>query len=443
MNKISKVAAAGAVAVSLSLGGLVAISAPASAAEVRATTSTKAKITTQPKSTSVVVGKVAKFTVKAKGTSLKYQWYSKKSGSSKWVKATGSTAKKSIYKVKATTKNSGTQFRVVVSNKLGSTKSKSVKLTVQTKPKITSQPKSFSATAGQSKNLTVAAKGNSLKYQWQQGNSAGWSNISGANAATYKFKVKSGATKYRVIVKNAAGKATSSQVTVTGVVAPKITQSPVTTTVALGSSTTLSVKATGTPLKYQWQTYDYDTERWNNVTGATKSTLTVKGTEKSQIDRFRVVVSNSLGSKVSDVAYVVVISSASAPFAPETVVTTTEYGFMVTQTYTNDLSDGTSQTYAGVAYCYMNSDYSGLPWMDLDVWYVGTDGYYYDHGGWYVDGDIWDTDIVYDGDCDTFIATALVPTNAVYGGSWYIYDRYAIAPFDELYIQGAVSPIPW
>jgi len=62
------------------------------AAEMNSETATvekvaaKAKITIQPKNQeNILVGKTAKFTVKASGKKLKYQWYYKEAGSSKFV----------------------------------------------------------------------------------------------------------------------------------------------------------------------------------------------------------------------------------------------------------------------------------------------------------------------------------------------------------------------
>lgn len=442
MNKVSKVASASLLAFSLALSGATIASASSPSAEVRATTSAKAKITTQPKSTSVATGKVAKFTVKAKGSGLKYQWYSKKAGSSKWIKASGSTAKKATYKVKASTKNSGSQFRVIVSNKSGKATSKSVKLTVQTKPKVTTQPKSLSAKIGTSKTLSVKAKGNSLKYQWQQKASSGWSNISGAKKSSYKFSVKSGTTTYRVIVSNAAGKTASAQAAVTGVSTPKISKQPESSSVYIDESTTLSVTATGGALKYQWEKYDSQSETWQKVNGANSAKLTVKGTKNSQSGEYRVKVSNALGTATSTSAYVVVFSSEDAAFAADTAVVATDYGFIFSTTETYDDEEyGVTAAVAEVFFCYFNEDYLGYPDSDLALRYFGTDGYYYDNAGAYLPGDLSDTGVYIDGECDYFYATAIVPTEAVYGGSWYIWDKYGTAPFDELYIEGAKSPI--
>ncbi|WP_029067724.1 immunoglobulin domain-containing protein [Jonesia quinghaiensis] len=169
------------------------------------------KVSAQPKALTQANGKAAKFTVKATGKSLKYQWYIKKPGSSKWVKATGASAKKATYSVKSTTKLNGSQVRVIVTNTKGKVTSKAAKLTVVTTPKISAQPKNVNVEAGSKVSFTTKATGGSLKYQWQVNDGSGWKNVSGATKATYSFTARSKheLNGYRVVVTNKAGKKTS------------------------------------------------------------------------------------------------------------------------------------------------------------------------------------------------------------------------------------------
>lgn len=75
-------------------------------------------ITQQPKSVKISCSDTAKFTVKAEGKGLKYQWYYKKSGSSKWVKWAGhNTATTSAI---SNTSWKGMQVRCVVTDANGS-----------------------------------------------------------------------------------------------------------------------------------------------------------------------------------------------------------------------------------------------------------------------------------------------------------------------------------
>ena len=77
-----------------------------------------ATVKTQPKSTAVVSGKTAKVTVKAVGDGLKYTWYYKNKGASKFTKASTTSA---TYSVKMTSKVNGRQVYCVVKDKYGKT----------------------------------------------------------------------------------------------------------------------------------------------------------------------------------------------------------------------------------------------------------------------------------------------------------------------------------
>jgi len=75
-------------------------------------------ITTQPKTTTVKKNATAKVTVKASGDGLKYTWYIKNAGSSKYSK---SSVTKSTYSVKMTSKANGRYVYCVVTDKYGKT----------------------------------------------------------------------------------------------------------------------------------------------------------------------------------------------------------------------------------------------------------------------------------------------------------------------------------
>lgn len=91
----------------------------------------KTKITKQPKS--ATIGRYgtrtsATFTVKAKGTKLRYRWQYQLTGSTTWTSIARATKKS--YKAKAADWSAGAKFRVVVKGKKGTAKSKAATLTV-------------------------------------------------------------------------------------------------------------------------------------------------------------------------------------------------------------------------------------------------------------------------------------------------------------------------
>jgi hypothetical protein len=180
-------------------------------------------ISTQPANQTVTAGQTATFAVVATGTApLAYQW--QKNGAN----IAGATS--TSYTTPATTTaDSGSTFRVVVTNSAGSATSNAATLTVNpapVAPTITAQPVNVTVTAGQTATFTVVATGTApLNYQWQKNGA----NIAGATSTSYTTPATttadSGST-FRVVVTNSAGSATSNAATLT-VNAPAIQVNPV------------------------------------------------------------------------------------------------------------------------------------------------------------------------------------------------------------------------
>jgi hypothetical protein len=170
------------------------------------------KITTQPTSQSVSVGKTATFSVTATGTApLAYQW--QRSGTA----IAGATAASYTTPAAASTDN-GATFTVKVTNSVNTVTSNPATLTVTTAavaPTIVTQPASQSVTVGQSATFTVVASGTApLTYQWLKNGTA----ITGATAGSYATPAAAttdnGAT-FKVTITNSIGAITSSAATLT------------------------------------------------------------------------------------------------------------------------------------------------------------------------------------------------------------------------------------
>src|SRR5699024_10658430 len=184
-------------------------------------------------------------TVKATGKSLTYRWQTKAQGAKTWKPVKGAT--KRTLKVRATTKNDGSSFRVIVSKGRTKVTSTIARLTTISAPRPTSQPKAVTATAGTTATFTVAASGRDLTYTWQS-RAAGattWSSVGSSRRLKVSAKAALHGTSYRVIVRNAAGKATSRRVTLSVPTAPSVTMQPTSVRVTAGERVSLTVAATG------------------------------------------------------------------------------------------------------------------------------------------------------------------------------------------------------
>ena len=205
---------------------------------------------------------------------------------------------------------------------------------------VTTQPTGGSYLPGQSANLTVAASvgyGGPLQYQWQKETSPGvWTDVSGATNATLSFIPVAGtnAGTYRCRISNQAGSGNPVywvySNTATIQVAPDIviTTQPVGGDFNIGNSTTLTVAATvseGT-LSYQWQRnigFGYQ-----NIPGATGTTLDLLSLTVSDAGSYRCVVTNthSLGTYSKNSAVAVVNVSSGAVFRVDPTATGAEDG---------------------------------------------------------------------------------------------------------------------
>ena len=166
-------------------------------------------IKAQPKSVAVNNGATAKFSVKATGKNLKYQWEVSTDGGETWenvTKATKSSLSVKTVKAMAETEN---LYRCKVSNADGSVYTDAVTLTVNlVPPVITGQPDNISVYNTKKASFTVKAK-NSKSFQWEVSEDGeSWEAIAGATKASYSltadYKAMNG-KQYRCKVSNADG----------------------------------------------------------------------------------------------------------------------------------------------------------------------------------------------------------------------------------------------
>ena len=174
-------------------------------------------ITVQPKKQEALKGKKATFTVKAAGDGLSYQWYRQQKGSSSWIKLIGCKRATLTFVVKPDM--DGYKYRCEIKNSSGKVTSKTAKLIVVTKPRITTEPKAASVKAGKIVTFRVKAAGGALSYQWycQKPGTSKWEKISKATMAACSFKAtkEQNGYKFRCVVTNAAGKVNSKAVKLT------------------------------------------------------------------------------------------------------------------------------------------------------------------------------------------------------------------------------------
>jgi hypothetical protein len=175
------------------------------------------RVFSQPVSRSVIVTSNASFSVTACGAlPLAYQW---RHAGTNLLNATAAVLNLSNVRT-----NDAGEYRVVITNSMGSITSLVATLTVLRPPVITHPPMSLAAAPGGSASFSVSAQGlTPFGYQWQKNSSP----ITGQTKATLTFTNVNAAdfATYRVVVTNADGAVTSSPAVLTRAVSPALRSS--------------------------------------------------------------------------------------------------------------------------------------------------------------------------------------------------------------------------
>ena len=272
-------------------------------AEIVLTVFVPPTITTQPADGEEKMGDDHTFTVAATGTQpLSYQWF--------FNGQRISNALATSYKVVNAALTDIGDYYVAVSNIAGVLTSRVAHLEVATTPVIVQQPIPQTAFQGDTVVFSVSANGSPLHFQWKFN---GGAIAGGTNGALILPSVQgSQAGKYKVEVENAAGRATSTEVTLAVFVPPTITTQPQDRSVLVGTAVKLQSKATGTsPLNWYWY---FNSNFLALTTGDTLDLGNVRMTDEGF---YSVIVSNLAGTATSRVTRVVVDAKPAVLVQPQ------------------------------------------------------------------------------------------------------------------------------
>jgi hypothetical protein len=269
-------------------------------------------IATQPAGVSANPGQDVSFSVGAVGSNLEYQWQSRASVVADWTPIAGANA--ATYRLNpAKPEDNGRSFRVIVSNSAGNVPSSDATLTVTdavVAPSIVTEPVDQAAREGESPRFSVSAGGSSPSYRWEESTDQGatWTDAPGGSGPALvrnNVTLTDSGKKYRVIVTNSAGNATSREVTLTVSAAPiplKIKTEPLGARRIVGQSVTMTVAAEGgATLSYSWEEETApSSDAWTTVPDVTSNQLTVAGlTIAHDRKRYRAKVSSTDGQSAT------------------------------------------------------------------------------------------------------------------------------------------------
>ncbi|HEX6693242.1 MAG TPA: putative Ig domain-containing protein [Longimicrobiales bacterium] len=285
-------------------------------------------ITAHPVAQVVTAGSDATFSVTATGTSLTYQWQWSIDGGTSFTNLASETSPTLIRGV-VTLAASGLQFRVVVTNAVGSVTSNPALLTVTpapVAPAFTTQPDDQNILAPATATFTAAASGvPAPTLQWQVSTGAAFTSIPGATGNAYTTAATSGADDgrmFRAVATNASGSVVSNTatLTVTVPVAPVFTQHPQDVVIIEDQNAQMTVTVTGIPTPtLQWQVSAAGSALWNDIPGATAATISLPNTLSVDGNKYRVIATNGVGTPVASNVATLTVTAAAPPLS---IVTT-------------------------------------------------------------------------------------------------------------------------
>ena len=149
-----------------------------------------------------------------------------------------------------------------------------------TPPAISAQPVDVALCAGNPTSFSVVTAASGVSYQWQQSANGGitWTDITGANTATYSIASVTNTMnnlKFRAQLSTQCANTTSSIATLTVNVATAITSQPTNVTICANNAVTFTASATGAGVTYQWEQSTDGGTTWTAISGATNATLTL------------------------------------------------------------------------------------------------------------------------------------------------------------------------
>ena len=237
-------------------------------------------IVTQPSNVTAKTGDNVKFTVQAEGVGLTYQWYYKKAGATSWSKWGARTTASTTATSNATW--NGMQVYCAVKNSSGTTvNSNAATITISDALTITTQPTGKTINLGDSVTLSLKTQGSGLTYQWYykksgQTSFSTWNGRTHASETCTPNATWDGIQLYCIVKDSAGNKVQSNTVTVkVNSAGITITQQPQNQSIIAGTSINLTVKATGSSLKYQWYFKKKGQTSFNIWNGRTHATETV------------------------------------------------------------------------------------------------------------------------------------------------------------------------
>ena len=235
-------------------------------------------IVKQPTDQTAVSGNPVTVSLRASGEGLTYQWYFKKAGQDSFSVWNNRTHASETVTPNVTW--NGIQLYCLVKDTCGnSVKSNTITVTIISGLEITEQPTDKTVILGDFVTLSLKANGSGVTYQWYfkkagQDSFSVWNNRTHASETVTPNVTWNGIQLYCLVKDTCGNSVKSNTITVTIISGLEITEQPTDKTVILGDFVTLSLKANGSGVTYQWYFKKAGQDSfsvWNNRTHASET----------------------------------------------------------------------------------------------------------------------------------------------------------------------------
>jgi len=309
-------------------------------------------ITTQPIDIASCEGSNESFSVVATGTNLSYEWY-------KNMVAIVPAQTNSVLDLTGVLAADAGSYTCIITGTCGVETSTPGVLTVDEAAVITSHPQNAVNCPLKNTNLSVAATGTDLSYQWKfdaLGGGVVFVNV-GVNSPVYNIPAFAAGDEgdYYCEITNDCGTIVSNTVTHTLGVTTNITTHPTGDTKCPTESISLSVVSNGSTLTYQWQKDGVDLVEGGDISGSTTDNVLINNLVAGNAGSYTCIVSGDCGTETSNPAVLIMNETIAFTTHPvdKTVCEAADIIFNVVATGT------------GLSYQWKFDDGSGGPVVDL------------------------------------------------------------------------------
>ena len=260
------------------------------------------KITQQPTDAAVLEGETAEVSFAAEGDGLVYAWYYKNAGAAKFSKT--SSFDSNLYFIEMNETRDGRQVYCVVTDKYGNTvQTDTVTLTMLNPVRITEQPVDAEGFEGETVEVSFTAEGDGLTYAWYYKNAgaAKFSKTSTFTGNTYTMEMtaaRDGRQVYCVVTDQNGSTVQTDTVTLTMLKTAKITQQPVSVSVAGSETAEVSFTAEGDGLTYAWYYKNAGASKFTKTSTFTGNTYTMEMNATRDGRQIYCVVTDQYGNSV-------------------------------------------------------------------------------------------------------------------------------------------------